>query len=186
MEKEIFVDSPIFPDRYLISNYGNVYSKYTGTMRKLCENDDGYYYVRLWRNGKAKYALIHRLVAMAFVPNDDPENKTVINHKDGNKKNNYYKNLEWCDVRHNTIHSYRLGLQKPIRGSRHGRSKYNEEQIHEVCRLLQDTDLTIEEIAKATGVSMRVVQSVRARQNWKFISKDYLFYDRRFKRTCND
>src|SRR5690606_39581867 len=84
-------------------------------MRKLCENDDGYYYVRLWRNGKAKYALVHRLVAMAFVPNDDPESKIVINHKDGNKKNNYYKNLEWCDVRYNTIHSYRLGDRKSTR-----------------------------------------------------------------------
>lgn len=186
MEKEIFRDSPIFPDRYLISNYGTVVTKATGYKRTLGLNKDGYYYVRLWRDGKSRYALVHRLVAKVFIKNDDPVGKPVVNHKDGNKTNNCYKNLEWCDVQHNTIHSYRLGLQKPIKGSKHGRSKYKEDQIHEVCRLLQDTDLPPSDIATKTGVSLRTIQSVRARENWKFISEHYEFKDRRLKRTCND
>lgn len=186
MEKEIFVDSPIYPDKYWVSNYGTVITKNTKHKRKPSENKDGYLYVRLYRNGEAKYMLIHRLVATAFVPNPNPEEYKVTNHIDGDKKNNYYKNLEWCDVGHNTRHSYLLGLQKPIRGSKHGRSIYTEEQIHLVCSLLQDTDLSIKEISIRTGVSVRAIQSVRAGVNWDFISENYVFKDRRLKRTCND
>lgn len=162
-----------------MSNYGRVITKATGLERKLNTNKDGYLYLRLHRNGEAKYMTVHRLVALAFVPNEDKENNPVINHKDGNKKNNYYKNLEWCDVQYNTIHSYKLGLQKPIKGSRHGRSKYTENQIHEVCRLLEDGENSIKEISTKTDVSVRTIQSVRARVNWTFISDQYEFKDRR-------
>ena len=54
----------------------------------------------------------HRLVAMAFIPNDDPEHKVEINHKDGDKLNNRVDNLEWCTHSHNEKHSYaELGKQ---------------------------------------------------------------------------
>lgn len=186
MEKEIFVDSPIFPDKYWVSNYGSVITKKTKYRRSPSENKDGYLYVRLYSDGKAKYMLVHRLVALAFVDNPNPEEYAVTNHINGDKKDNFYRNLEWCDVGHNTRHSYLLELQKPIRGSKHGRSIYAEEQIHLVCGLLQDSDLTIKEISLRTSVSVRTIQSIRAGVNWDFISENYKFRDRRLKRTCND
>ena len=60
---------------------------------------DGYQYVNLSKNGKRKVMTIHRLVAMAFIPN--PENKSQINHKNEVKTNNVVENLEWCEAGYN-------------------------------------------------------------------------------------
>jgi hypothetical protein len=51
---------------------------------------------------KAQKFSIHRLVASAFVPNPLPEKQHVVDHKDGNKKNNHFQNLEWVDDQENT------------------------------------------------------------------------------------
>ena len=65
----------------------------------------GYYQVGL-RNDKGKKMLVvHRLVAMAFLPN--PNNYEQVNHKDENKTNNCVDNLEWCDVKYNNNYGTR-------------------------------------------------------------------------------
>ena len=55
---------------------------------------------------------VHRIVAKTFIPN--PENKTDVNHKDGNKKNNHVDNLEWVTKSENTRHAYSTGLLKVV------------------------------------------------------------------------
>ena len=57
-------------------------------------NKDGYCYVEIRYKNKRKNYLIHRLVAFCYLPN--PFNKETVNHKDGNKQNNYKGNLEWA------------------------------------------------------------------------------------------
>ena len=56
---------------------------------------NGYFVVRLYKEGRCFHKLIHRLVAEAFVPN--PDNLPEVNHKDEDKTNNLPSNLEWCD-----------------------------------------------------------------------------------------
>ena len=69
---------------------------------------NGYLFVNLSKDGLAKEYFVHRLVALAFIPNQD--NKGDVNHKDGNKRNNIVDNLEWCTRKENVQHAYRLGL----------------------------------------------------------------------------
>jgi len=66
------------------------------------DNGKGYMVVALYKNKKRYFKKIHRLVAEAFI--DNPDNKDQVNHIDGNKKNNNYKNLEWCSNQENCIH----------------------------------------------------------------------------------
>ena len=60
--------------------------------------------ISLWKNGKSKDYLVHRLVAEAFIPN--PDNKPTVNHIDGNPRNNYVENLEWTTYRENNNHAF--------------------------------------------------------------------------------
>lgn len=68
----------------------------------------GYLFINLYKNGKKKTGLIHRLLANAYIPN--PENKPQINHKNGIKKDNRLENLEWVTSSENHIHARKLKL----------------------------------------------------------------------------
>ena len=91
-------------EQYEVSNLGRVRHTSNGLM-KLQPRTNGYVYVSLclqdWRN-KRDYS-VHRLVALAFLPN--PENLPLVNHLDENKHNNPESNLEWCTHQHNMNHS---------------------------------------------------------------------------------
>lgn len=85
---------------YQVSNLGNVRSlnyRNTGKTKNLVPkvNNCG----RLWVELDKKPLLVHRLVAMAFIPN--PDELPEINHKDENPKNNSVENLEWCTGEYN-------------------------------------------------------------------------------------
>jgi hypothetical protein len=91
---------------YEVSSFGNVRNKNTGRILKAC-NKSGYFSVGL-SNIKTKSFEVHRLVAKAFIPN--LENKPEVNHKDGDKLNNNYWNLEWATHSENMTHARNTGL----------------------------------------------------------------------------
>ena len=70
---------------------------------------NGYLRVYMRRDSDYKRVdmYIHRLVALAFIPN--PENKRFVNHIDTNRSNNHVDNLEWCTSKENNQHSMNLG-----------------------------------------------------------------------------
>ena len=64
--------------------------------------NSGYLVVRMWAHNKEVKWLVHRLVATLFV--DNPHQYNRVNHIDGNRQNNDYRNLEWCTQEYNLIH----------------------------------------------------------------------------------
>ena len=67
-------------------------------------NNNGYFVVHL-SNGNAKLFYVHRLVALAFIPN--PDALPQINHKNEIKTDNRAENLEWCTSHYNTNYGTR-------------------------------------------------------------------------------
>ena len=90
---------------YEVSNFGRVRSlkrhSTLGKVLKLRTDKDGYKKAHLSKNNKAREIFVHRLVAVAFIENHNP-NHTVVNHKNEIKDDNRADNLEWCDVAYNT------------------------------------------------------------------------------------
>lgn len=70
-------------------------------------NNKGYAYVDLRINNKTHRQLVHRLVALTYIPN--PKNLPFVNHKDFNPLNNKVENLEWCTAAENAQYSARQG-----------------------------------------------------------------------------
>ena len=128
---------------YLISNLGRVKSKerYVNTVygakRKVKEriikpvNDSrGYYVVSLYNeSGKSKPKLIHRLVAEAFL--DNPNNYPVINHINGDKKDNRAENLEWCTQSHNIKEAFRIGTANPTWFKKYGKNHNRAKKVNQ-------------------------------------------------------
>ena len=98
--EEIWKPYPEDP-RYLVSNTGFVKGPKGHILSGSITN--GYYRIGLYNGKNKKYEFVHRIVAKTFIPN--PENKPIINHKDGNKLNNNIDNLEWCTQQENVIHA---------------------------------------------------------------------------------
>lgn len=105
------IDKDIITD-YSISDTGEV-RKDTNSYMMKPYIQHGYAHVTLQINKKPKRFNIHRLVAIAFIPN--PDNKPYVNHIDGNKTNNCVDNLEWVTPSENTQHAVKTGLKSPTR-----------------------------------------------------------------------
>lgn len=106
-KKEVWKDIEEYEGQYQVSDQGRVRSlpnQTNKTIRILKPQTlpTGYLYVILCKDGKVKHYYIHRLVAQAFIPNDDPEHKTQCNHKSEEKWLNTVENLEWVSAKENS------------------------------------------------------------------------------------
>lgn len=105
-----------FEGRYQVSNRGRVRSVLSNHGRyqekiksaRLRSVTCAYLYVQLSIMDQPHHKAVHRAVAEAFIPN--PENKPMVNHKDGSKLNNNASNLEWVTCAENHLHAYATGL----------------------------------------------------------------------------
>lgn len=105
-----------FP-KYEVSNNGKVRNKTTLKVLSSFIQNSGYDVISFSKGRTSIKRTIHRLVAIAFLPNIN--NLKYVNHIDGNKHNNTVSNLEWCTNSENILHARRTGLNpynKPTKG----------------------------------------------------------------------
>ena len=140
---------------YYIYEDGSLYSvKSSKFLSPKLDSRKYYLMYNLRSNGKQNMRLAHRLVAIAFIPN--PENKPVVNHKDGDKKNNNVLNLEWMTHSENSKHSYINGFT-PKPPSWDGKTGYEHNRSIEVVELKDNKEVarygSISEAARLRGVT---------------------------------
>lgn len=97
----------------LVEDDGNHVWHRNGHKYKIQTTKAGYKQIQSRLNGSRHTYMIHRLVALAFIPN--PDSKPDVNHIDGNKANNHFSNLEWVTKSENTQHSLKHLKIKPGR-----------------------------------------------------------------------
>lgn len=99
MNNEVWADIENFEVDYEVSSFGNVRNKKNNKIRKAYKSD-GYLSVSLVKNGKWKNLRIHRLVANAFCNN--PNDYDIVDHINGSRDDNHYKNLRYCTSKENS------------------------------------------------------------------------------------
>lgn len=98
-------------ENYQVSSLGRIRNSKTKKELKPGVSADGYQRVNLRDDtGVVVTRMVHRLVAEAFVHNSDPENLTIVNHIDQNRKNASSGNLEWVSAKENANHADRNTL----------------------------------------------------------------------------
>lgn len=112
---------------YFVSAEGKVFSEKYGRRCELKQSEHkGYRRVCFSTNNKRQHFPVHRLVAEAFVEN--PDIKPFVNHKDGNKRNNHFTNLEWATASENQKHAYtELNIRNGHTGYRYAKLYPSEE-----------------------------------------------------------
>ena len=142
-----------------MSNMGRIYSFKTNKVLKQIVGR-GYLQVNLLDNGKQKTAKVHRLVAEAFLPNEN--NYPCVNHKDENRKNNNVSNLEWCTHEYNNNYGTRKekasktmkgkfkGEKHPMYGKKHTAETKEKMGKPVVCVTTGEVFKTAREAAFAT------------------------------------
>lgn len=162
------------PTKYMVSNVDDVMNTNTCRLLKQRTTDFGYLSVNLNYNKKSYTCKVHRLVAESFIPN--PENKREVNHIDADKKNNWVGNLEWVTSSENKKHAWRLGLYENARMAATGVNSpsaiYTEEQVHSVCKLLEQ-GLEPTEISKILNVNRQLPSAIKHYGKWRHISSQY-------------
>ena len=129
--------------------------------------------IQLGKKGLYKTQLIHRLMGKAFIPNK--ENKSIINHKDGDKFNNSIDNLEWVTYAENNKHAFEHGLKTPTKGSSYCTfTIYTEEDVIKVCESLEKGE-SPKSISEKYNYGYNFILHIRRGDTWTHISKNYKF-----------
>jgi len=183
---EIWKDINDYEGLYQVSNFGNVRSldrivnKPNGIsyMRKgkLCvqsKSNLGYMTVGFTVNNKKVNKYVHRLVAKAFIINNN--NYPQVNHIDCNKTNNRMDNLEWCTNSQNHIHASKNGLNKlhlhrvAYSEEKNGRSLLTNKQVLEIKQKYIPYKYSAKKISKEYGVSESCITHILNNTSWKEI-----------------
>ncbi len=157
--------------KYFITKEGEVISYQRGVPRAMKKNPRWKYPSVQLRmdDGTKKSYLVHRLVAIAYIPN--PKGYPQVNHKDGDKLNSHVENLEWVTVSENQLHAYATGLKRMPRGTLNGRNRLSEEDVLNIYqRLLEGESNTT--VRESYGIGVGTLTCIKNKTNWGHLLKD--------------
>jgi len=170
------IETKIIPgyENYECDIYGNIYSlNYNGTgerrKMKLKLKKNGYIEIKLFKDGKRNYFLIHRLVMLTFKGESDLQ----VNHINGVKADNRLVNLEYCTVSENAIHAFKLGLRTGFKGGKNGASKLTESQVIEIKTALKNYQRGMNtRLGEKYNVNSDTIGSIGRGETWAHIIID--------------
>lgn len=194
-EYKIITMDPILQNTYAVSNYGNIININTNNILKKFRGSGGYLSVLLTNADKSRSMYpIHILVATYFIPRTEDDilnDRILVNHKNLLTSVNYAHNLEWVNTAENAAHSHQyrhLKIECPVtrmtkgpwcdtRGSKNGMSKLTENQVHLICKMLEQ-NYSYNQICNELGLentenNHHLISNIVRKKRWTYISKDY-------------
>lgn len=188
----------VIPNTYFVSNFGEVYSKFSNRKLTLVESANGYFRVGIMKlSGETRYQLIHRIVMIEFTGEHELNvHWKQINHKDGNKANNFIGNLEWVTPSQNIQHAFDTGLKTAVKGEDCPRSTITNEQAEQVGYYLSLGKYSHKQISEITGIPLHIIDNVSRGSTWRSVydkynlkehqrkRNDYSFSDRDLHKIC--
>jgi HNH endonuclease/NUMOD4 motif len=149
---------------FLVSDHGRVINTNTNHYRKLSKQGRGYLGFSLFRGTKSYR--IHAVVATLFCDKPVTEKKLVVNHIDGDKHNNHFKNLEWVTYSQNVKHALDYGLMH--KGEKRFGAKLEHNQV--ICiKEARNKGFSCAGIARYFNISAGTISSITKGKRWKHV-----------------
>lgn len=178
MSEERWKDLVGWEGYYQVSTCGNVRSVDRSVPRKIhgqefnltikgrdmsiCQTSNGYPFLMLGKGNKKKSFMVHRMVALTFIPKK--EGFPNVNHKNGIKSDNRVENLEWSNKSHNAHHAIKLGLVKN-HSEQHVFAKLKNDDIPNIRASM----LSYIKLGKIYGVSGSAIQHIKEGKVWRHV-----------------
>lgn len=154
---------------YSISSFGNIFSHYSNSFMTQFITENGYNVVGLMTlDGRKILRKVHRIELMQFMYFPECE-EYEVNHKDGNKQNNYLHNLEWSTSKENINHAIINGLRQPFSGENNPCAKFTENEILHIGELIMCKKYSDDKIMELTGCNYETLIGIISGNVWNYL-----------------
>lgn len=168
-------------NHYAVSNFGNVKNINRDSKLALIKDKDGYLTVGFSFKKKIKRYRVHRLVALAFIPN--LENKPEVNHIDNVRSNNNVVNLEWSTKKENIHYAKKSGNMngnkmksfEKWQGNKNSSAVLDEKVIHDIVSDWNTGEYTFTSLSGKYNMSRSAISALINRKSWKHLNLNIEF-----------